>query len=223
MRKPMRTLPTLLTAIGLLAVALAVTPQTALAQDKPAAFAQPPASPSAVTLPFWLEKLNLSPEQQQKARAIVHEYDADVAAVWRQFGECYQQTVRIEAVLLTAIEDNLTDAQRKQARDVRRKTAQKDKSPAVAAIDETAAGLTLTPEQEAAADRINGKYLSRLRILNRDITGLHNRLVSLEADKIVEIEKILTKPQLQKLSEIRQEAPLPPAPVVNAVGGATNK
>ena len=223
MRQSMRTLVTLLTVVGILVVALSITAQNASPQDKPAAFAQPPASPSAVTLPFWLEKLNLSPEQQQKARTIVHEYDADVAAVWRQFSECYQQTVKIEAVLLTAIEDNLTDAQRKQARDARRKMAQRDKSPAVAAVDETAAGLTLTPEQEAAADHINGKYLGRLRTLNRDITSLHNRLVSLEADKIVEIEKILTKPQLQQLSEIRQSAPLPPAPTISAAGGAKGK
>src|SRR5262245_830214 len=225
MRQLKRILAALLIAVGLLAIASSITAQNAPAQDNPAApapFAQPPASPSEVTLPFWLEKLNLSPEQQRQARTIIHDYDADVAAVWRKFSECYQQTVKIEAVLLTAIEDNLTDAQRKQARDVRRKTAQRDKSPA-AAVDEGAVNFTLTPEQEAAADRVNGKYVSRLRTLSRDITGLHNRLVSLEADKIVEIEKILTKPQLQQLSEIRQSAPLPPAPVVNATGGATSK
>src|SRR5262245_52037343 len=223
MRHPMRNLFEQLTAFGILAIGFSVTLQFAFAQDKPAAFAQPPASPSEVTLPFWLEKLNLSAEQQQKARAIVHDYDADVAAVWRQFSECYQQTVKIEAVLLTAIEDNLTEAQRKQARDMRRKTAQRDKSTASTTGDESAAGFALTPEQETAADRVNGKYLSRLRTLSRDISALHTRLVSLEADKIVEIEKILTKPQLQQLSEIRQSAPLPPAPSANPASGAKGK
>ncbi|MEQ9409788.1 MAG: hypothetical protein RIK87_18780 [Fuerstiella sp.] len=69
-------------------------------------------------------------------------------------------------------------------------------------------GVTLTNEQEAAADKLQGKYLVRLRSLNRDIEGLHQRLVSLEADKLVEIEKILTKEQLTQLREIRQNAPV---------------
>jgi hypothetical protein len=208
-----RTRTALLVAASILAIAMCLAMANSFAQDKPAAaaFAQPPSSPSEVTLPNWLEKLKLSVDQQRQARVIIHDYDADVAAVWRQFSEHYQQTVKIEAVLLTAIEDNLTEAQRKAARAARRKMAQRDRSPAGAA-DETAASFALTPEQEAAADRVNGKYLSRLRTLNRDIAALHSRLVSLEADKIVEIEKILTKPQLEQFSEIRQSAPLPPVP-----------
>lgn len=177
-------------------------------------------SAQEASLPPWAEKLNLSAQQQQQARTIVRDYDAKVTAVWKQFTECYQQTVKIEAVLLTAIEDNLTEIQRKAAREVRRKTAQSDNTAATAT--ETVP-IALTPEQEAAADKVNAKYLSRLRVLNRDITTLHNRLVSLEADKIVEIEKILTKPQLDRLSEIRQEAPLPPAPNINANIGTKNE
>jgi hypothetical protein len=67
--------------------------------------------------------------------------------------------------------------------------------------------VSLTPEQEAAADKIQERYLGRLRSLNRDIQGLHTRLVSLEADKFVQIEKVLTKDQLKQLREIRQNAP----------------
>jgi len=216
----------LLAAASLFSAALFLTPLPARAQQKPAsagASAQSAASPSEVALPPWLEKLNLSSQQEQQARTIIHDYEKDIAAVWRQFSDGYQQTIKIEAVLLTAIEDNLTDAQRNQARELRRKTAQREKSPALAAADQTPfTGFSLTPEQEAAADRINGKYLSQLRTLNRGIADLHNRLVSLEADKIVEIEKILTKPQLMQLSEIRQSAPLPPQPV-NAASGATKK
>ncbi len=178
------------------------------------------ASAQETSLPPWAEKLNLAAQQQQQAKSIVRDYDAKVAAVWKQFTECYQQTVKIEAVLLTAIEDNLTETQRSQARELRRKTAQSDALPV---SSPTTASITLTPDQEAIADKINAKYLSRLRLLNRDITTLHNRLVSLEADKIVEIEKILTKPQLQKLSETRQEAPLPPAPVVDSATESKNK
>lgn len=202
----------LLTIIGVFATAVFILSFSASAQEKSktaGAFAQPPASASEVVLPTWAEKLKLSPQQEQQVRAIVRDYDAKVAAVWQQFTECYHQTVKIEAVLLTAIEDNLSESQRKQARDLRRKTAQSEKSTAVETVP-----ITLTAEQEAAADKVNAKYLSRLRSLNRDIAGLHNRLVSLEADRIAEVEKILTKPQLEQLSEIRQSAPLPPPPAV---------
>ena len=78
------------------------------------------------------------------------------------------------------------------------------------AVDEQLAivGVSLTPEQESAADRIQEQYLSQLRMLNRGIDGFHTRLVSLEADKFVEIEKILTEEQLKQLREIRQSAPI---------------
>ena len=70
--------------------------------------------------------------------------------------------------------------------------------------------MLLTTEQEAAADKVEEKYQSHLRSLNRDIQGLHTRLVSLEADKLVEIEKVLTKEQLILLREHRQQAPAAP-------------
>src|SRR5436190_13879051 len=218
MRRLTKILCDLLMIAGVFVSAFSIGSPPSFAQDSKL---------SEIALPPWLENLNLSSQQEQQTRAIVRDYDADIAAVWRQFSDSYQQGFKIEAVLLTAIEDNLTDAQRMQARDLRRKTAQREKSPASksAGSDEgvATAGLALTPEQEAAADRINAKYLSRLRMLNRDIAGLHNRLVSLEADKIVEIEKILTKPQLQRLSEIRQDAPLPPLPTSKASTAAQNK
>ena len=67
--------------------------------------------------------------------------------------------------------------------------------------------VSLTSEQELAADKLQEKYLGQLRSLNRDIDGLHIQLVSLEADKFVEIEKVLTKDQLQQLRKIRETAP----------------
>ncbi|HUG93415.1 MAG TPA: hypothetical protein VML55_21430, partial [Planctomycetaceae bacterium] len=82
-------------------------------------------------------------------------------------------------------------------------------SPPASAVEEELAivGVALTAEQEAAADTLQEKYLSQLRSLNRDIQGLHMQLVSLEADKLVEIENVLTKEQLVQLREIRQNAP----------------
>jgi hypothetical protein len=218
---------------SVLAVAGVLAIGSAFAQE-PAATAVEPMNPGPstqapsqrVALPTGLEKLNLTPQQQAQIQEIVRDYDADVASVWKQFSNRYLETIRTEAVLLSAIEDNLTEPQRQQVRDQRRRVAQHEKAIAgtnVKAKQETAkpasavkealaiVGVPLTPEQEAKADAIQEKYLSRLRSLNRGIQGLHNRLVSLEADKFVEIEKVLTEDQLKQLRENRQSAP-PTAP-----------
>jgi hypothetical protein len=189
---------------------------------KPGAATDASPAPDSVTLPACLTQLKLSSGQENEIKGIVQEYDADLAIVWKQFGDRYVQAVRVEAMLLSAIEDNLTEPQRKQVRDQRRRVAQHEKklaatsdkpnqatSSPVSAVEEELAivGVSLTPEQEAAADKVQEKYVSRLRSLNRDIQGLHTRLISLEADKFAEIEKALTKEQLKHLSEIRQSAP----------------
>ena len=155
---------------------------------------------------------------------LFRDYDADVASVWKQFSDRYLETIRTEATLLSAIEDNLTETQRQQVRGQRRRVAQHEKKLAktnaegkeetakpVSAVEQEIAivGVPLTSDQEAAADALQEKYLSRLRSLNRSVEGLHNRLVSLEADKLVEIEKLLTEDQLKQLCENRQNAPPP--------------
>ena len=185
---------------------------------KPAS-ATAPAAEAAI--PACLEKLKLTQPQQTQAKEIVRKYDASLDAVWKQLGEKYMKTVRTEVALLAAIEDNLTEQQRTQVRDERRRVAHAEKTlegtnskpnkatakPADAVEQEIAgAGISLTDEQEAAADMIHQKYVGHLRSLNRDIQGLHTRLVSLEADKLVELEKMLTKEQLAQLREDRQSA-----------------
>jgi len=187
-------------------------------------------------IPECLQELQLTPPQQAQAREIVRRYDATLDAVWKQFGEKYIATVRTEVALLAAIEDNLTEPQRTKVRDQRRKVAHAEKAlegtstkPNQATADPVDAaeqvlagvGISLTDEQEAAADMIQQKYVGRLRSLNRDIEGLHTRLVSLEADKLVELEKMLTEEQLAKLRESRQS--LPAAPKVTAAGKPPTK
>ena len=171
-------------------------------------------------IPECLEHLKLSQPQQVEIKAIVKKYDASLDAVWKQFGDRYMTTIRAEVAMLAAIEDNLTDAQRTQVRAERRRVAHAEKAlegtnskpnsatekPADAAEQATAA-ITLTSQQEAAADKIHERYVGQLRSLNRDTQGLHNRLVSLEADKLVEIEKTLTKEQLAQLRESRMNVP----------------
>jgi len=172
-------------------------------------------------LPACLEKLRLTRPQQTEAKEVVRKFDVKLDAVWKQFGEKYMETVRTEVALLAAIEDNLTEPQRTQVRNERRKVAHAEQAlegtntkpnkptakPDDAVQQELAgAGITLSAEQEAAADMIHQKYIGQLRSLNRDIQGLHTRLVSLEADKLVELEKMLTKEQLAQLREGRQSA-----------------
>jgi hypothetical protein len=175
-----------------------------------------------VVVPSCLNKLSLQQQQQDQIKEIVREYDAEIASAWQQFGNLYMNSIRTEVLLLSAIEDNLTEDQRMQVREQRRRTARHQKSvagtntkPNKAQSQPTSAveqqidivGVTLTAEQELAADKLQEKYLSHLRSLNRDIEGLHIRLVSLEADKLVEIENVLTKDQLAELRELRKTAP----------------
>ncbi|MBI3860413.1 MAG: hypothetical protein HY290_00805, partial [Planctomycetia bacterium] len=165
-----------------------------------------------------LEKLKLTQPQQAQAKEIVRKFDTSLDTVWKQFGEKYLETVRTEVALLAAIEDNLTEPQRAQVREQRRKVAHAEKAlegtntkpnrAATKPVDASeqvlaGVGISLTDEQEAAADKIHHQYMSHLRSLNRDIQGLHTRLVSLEADKLVELEKLLTKEQLAQLREGR--------------------
>ncbi|MDX1948626.1 MAG: hypothetical protein SFU86_24780 [Pirellulaceae bacterium] len=206
-----------------LAGGLALAP--GFAQDRPTPAVKPSlqAAPDQAGIPHCLESLTLSRPQQDQIKEIVREYDADVAVVWKKFSDSYMETICTEASLLAAIEDNLTEPQRKQVRDQRRKTAQHQKAlagtdekpnqatakPASAVEEEIAiVGVSLTAEQELAADKLQEKCLNRLRSLNRDIQGLHTRLVSLEADKLVEIENVLTKEQLLQLRAVRQNTPI---------------
>ncbi len=148
-------------------------------------------------------------------------------------------TIRTECLLLAAIEDGLTEPQRTAVHAQRRqialaekglegtntKTNQAKDKPADAVeqvVDGN--GVTLTTEQEAAADVVQQNYASHLRSLNRDIEGLHNRLVSLEADKLVELEKVLTKNQLTQLRESRQNTTgAPKVTAAESQFGSANK
>jgi len=88
------------------------------------------------------------------------------------------------------------------------KTNPQDRNSAVVIeqVDEIVVGngVTLTVEQEAIADQITNKHVRHLRSLHRHIHAIHNRLIALEADKLAELEKLLTKDQLKQLREERQ-------------------
>lgn len=175
-----------------------------------------------VTIPECLEKLKLSAKQQDEIKGIVRKYDASLDKVWGEFGDRYMKTISIESSMLAAIEDHFTEEQRQQIRDQRRKTAQhekaaegtssqpnhaKPKSDDVVKDELSTAGVSLTSEQQTMAEQIQDKYRGRLRSMNRDIQGLHVRLLSLETDKLAAIEGVLTKDQLEQLRTERQQAP----------------
>lgn len=217
---------------SLLALSPSLAEERAKSVEKPQTEAE--STPSA--MPPCLQSLTLTMPQQEQIRAIVAEYDADITSVLAEFTDRYRTALKSEAELLCAIEDNLTDAQRTQVRAERRKTAQHQKSlagtetrpnqsvnPARSAVEAELimATVALTPEQEAAADKLQEKCLGHLRSLHRDIQGLHTRLVSLEADKLVAIEAVLTKEQLQQLRDERQNHPV--APAVAARDAAANR
>lgn len=81
-----------------------------------------------------------------------------------------------------------------------------DKPAGEVNVDVANVGVTLSQEQEATADKIHQKYRPHLRAMNREIHNLHNRLVSLEASKLTEIEQVLTKEQLTQLRANREDA-----------------
>lgn len=228
-----------LSALTVVAAAcLSIAPAYAQQSATKEAVPRPQEKTTEAEIPACLHTLKLTEQQQTQIKEIVRTYNADSAAVWGQFGEVYMQEVRTEAMLLTAIEDHLTQPQRSQIRDERRQTAQHKKSEAstdrkpnqaaekaAGASDVTTAlaAITLTDEQEAAADQLHQKCHSQLRSLNRDIDGLHTRLVSLEADKFVEIEKVLTPEQLQQLRDTRQQTPFAAKVSATPVKSATLK
>ncbi len=65
---------------------------------------------------------------------------------------------------------------------------------------------TETAEQEALGRKIQEKFQARLSALGSEVQLLHNRLLSIEMNKLVEIEKVLTKEQRLRLSAERQAA-----------------
>ena len=239
-RLSFRRVSSLLAVAGVMALAPVFAKEPAATEVKPTnkgAAVLGKAHSESAAIPECLEKLKLSPQQQDQIKEIVRNYDGSLGLVWKQFGDRYMQTIAMESSLLAAIEDNLTETQRLQVRQQRHKTAKYERAvaatssrvnQATASPDDAAtkpdnaaeeglaaAGVSLTDEQEAAADKVQEKYHAQLRSLNRDIQGLHTRLVSLEADKLVEIEKVLTKEQLAQLRMNRQNAPAAPKSVAD--------
>ena len=165
--------------------------------------------------PECLAKLELTADQKQKIQEVVSETDVAHAKIWSQFSARYVQMIGVEAAMLTAIEDHLTEPQLVQVRTHRNRTAHrarmlvKGTKPATTTVEKELAkdGVTLTDEQAAASDKVQEKYHANLHVLHHSIQGLHAQLLALEADKLAQIEQVLTKEQLAELRTNREKAP----------------
>jgi|SRR5579872_102180 len=221
MRSTIGRVAGLLAGILCLLLTVGFAKEPALNEDGSNSKASVPGAAAEGAIPACLTKLNLTQTQEAQAKEIARKFDTKLDATWNEFGKKYMETVRTDVALLAAIEDNLTDQQRTYARSQRHKLAHGEKaregtsgktpSSTVKVADPieqeiSGVAISLTAEQEGIADRIHQQYLGRLRGLNRDIQTLHSRLIALEADKLAELEKLLTKEQLSQLRETRQSA-----------------
>lgn len=191
--------------------AKAAAPATKAAPAKAAVHeAHPDAHASADAIPAQLTALKLTPEQQAQITGIIHKFNGSISVVSKQFADSYLKTIETEAAMLAAVEDNLTDAQREKVRAERSKTAHQEKPEAAknensdgAEAEIAAAGITLTEQQQEASEEIHHNYRKQMRALHRNIHHLHHRLLSLESDKLAQIENVLTKDQLAQLRATR--------------------
>ena len=74
-------------------------------------------------MPRFLRNLTLTQEQKDKIKNVCNECSEQRETAWREFGEKYRETIGLEAAMLAAIEENLTDVQRKHIRDQRERMA----------------------------------------------------------------------------------------------------
>lgn len=195
-------------------------PAAAKAAAKEAAAAKP-------ELPPVFLELKLTPEQTEKIQQALTSHDSEIDKTWEAFQQSVAASIGLEAMLLVAIEDGLSEAQRthvrkqrtnlhkKPAADIPAKGAAKadgdDAKPAEADEELVVIGIALSPEQRLQADKVHDSYTEQLEHWRERVRTLHARLVALEADKVVSIEHVLTKEQLTRLRELRKQPPAPPA------------
>jgi len=182
-------------------------------------------NPSAKTtdIPDILKDAKLSSDQQAKIKEIVGKYDKEYEATWKEFSDRYQDTIRLEASMMAAIEDDFNDSQRKHVSEQRRRVghhhkhhdtktdAKTDAKTGRDAADDgvqeelVIIGITLSPQQQDSVHRVRNAYFDKLQSLDEDIETLHAQLISLETEKLLEIEKVLTKDQRAQLRKDHQK------------------
>ncbi len=168
--------------------------------------------------PDFLANLKLSSDQKSKIDDIEKKYDADFDSTWKEFSDHYQLALRLEASMLAAIEEHFTDAQRKELRQQRQRVAHHHKhhdgkskvkvtteAPRNEVVEETLIiGIQLTPQQQEKTHSVRRNFADRLSSLNDEIDRLQAKLVSLETEKLLDIEEVLTKEQREQLRKDHQ-------------------
>jgi len=79
-------------------------------------------------IPDFLTNLNLTSEQKEKIKSVCNSCEKDRENAWHQFHRAYREAIGIEASMLAAIEENLSESQRKQIRDQRQRISRKQGS-----------------------------------------------------------------------------------------------
>jgi Spy/CpxP family protein refolding chaperone len=193
------------------------------------------------TAPDMLKNLKLTSDQQAKIDDITKKYDDQCETTWKEFSDSYQRAIRMEASMLAAIEDHFNDAQRKQVREQRHRMgrhkhhdgkadAKTDTKTAVKATPDAASkgaqeeeiviiGISLSPQQEENAHHVRRHFFDRLNSVNQDIERLHAKMISLETEKLTEIEEVLTNDQREQLRKEHESLSSKPADS----SGATTK
>ena len=221
------TLCGLMAGTGVLAFADDKKEDNATEKEKPKSTAKetPPVQPE---LPPVFRDLKLTPEQTEKIQATLKSHDSDIEKTWDAFQQSVATSIGLEAMLLVAIEDGLTDSQRSrvqhQRKHLHKKSAPKDASPPAEAkaapaksapfvVEEeiVVIGISLSPEQRRQAADVHASYAEQLEAWREQVRDLHAQLVALEADKVISIEHLLTDAQIKQLREQRKRPPALPA------------
>lgn len=173
-----------------------------------------PASAAPQELPPIFKDLKLTPKQVEQIQATVKTHDEALEKAWGAFHESVAMSIGMEAMMLVAIEDGLSEMQRKQVQQQRIKRHKKPAKTGEAGTTETEIviiGVTLSDEQQKHANKVHSSYKDELDALREQVREAHGKLVALEADKVISIEHILTEEQLAKLRALRKELSAAPA------------
>lgn len=215
------TLCGLMGGAGVLALAADQKEDKTVQNPKSTAKETTPAQPE---LPPVFRDLKLTPEQTEQIQATIKSHDSEIEKTWDAFQQSVATSIGLEAMLLVAIEDGLTEAQRMrvqhQRRHLHKKSSPKDArppaeskaapaktTPVVVEEEIVVVGISLSPEQRQQAANVHGSYAEQLEAWREQVRTLHAQLVALEADKVISIDKLLTDAQLKQLREQRKQPP----------------
>jgi len=107
-------------------------------------------------IPSFLTDLQLKQDQQDRIKSILQKYDPQIEQTWTRLQESLTESIGMEATLLAAIEDGLTEMQRKHVRKRRQKTIDSSSDQGTGSKDQSDATSGDTRNKTANANADNG-------------------------------------------------------------------